>query len=444
MMPTLGELLCAKDALMRRSAEVAAEAFGAADGASCVSVYVPGRVEFLGRHTDYAGGRSVVLAVDRGFRLVAVARDDEVLRVVPAAEPADARQFTLGARPPHEPGHWLNYVATVASRVHMNFSDAVRLRGADIAFVSDLPVAAGMSSSSALVVAMFLAISAVNRLDRTDRYRRQIQSRLQLAEYLGCAENGLSYGELEGKAGVGTFGGSEDHTAMLCCKPQTLSQFSYAPSVFERDIGLPDALALVIGSSGIQAVKTGEAMAKYNRASVRARKAAAAYNRAAGAECRHLRDVAVAVGADGLGRALEAIARGTESEDQDLDLPGRFEQFFQEDQQTIPAAGDAILAGNLAALGELFDASHAGAVRGLQNQIAETNFLQGSARALGVIASSAFGAGFGGSVLALVPADRADAFADAWRNSYAEKFPALARRAEFFTTAVGDSAKVTT
>ena len=35
--------------------------------------------------------------------------------------------------------------------------------------------------------------------------------------YLACAENGQSFRDLPGGKGVGTFGGSEDHTAILTC-----------------------------------------------------------------------------------------------------------------------------------------------------------------------------------------------------------------------------------
>ncbi len=443
-MPSLDDLLDAPDPLMRQAAGALAGQFAPPGGARCVAGYVPGRVEFLGRHTDYAGGRTVVLAVDRGFRLAAAARDDNVLRVVAAAAPDDVQEFRFGETPPHRPGHWVNYAATVARRVGMNFSDAADLRGADVAFGSDLPVAAGMSSSSALMVATFLAVSAVNRLGETEAYRREIHSALELAEYLGCVENGQSYGRLEGEAGVGTFGGSEDHTAMLCCKPETLSQFSYAPSVFERDIPFPAGLAVVVGSSGVQAVKTAEAMAKYNRASGRARKATAAYNRAAGVACRHFREIALRVGPNGLLDALDAIRRGTEGKEENEDLPGRFECFFREDQQIIPAAGDALLGGHVAPLGPLFDASHAGAASGLANQIDETNFLQASARELGAIAASAFGAGFGGSVLALAPADEAGQLAHKWRARYLREFPEHADRAEFFPTRPGRPAEVRT
>ncbi len=441
-MPPLAELLRDEDALTAQAARALLERLGCSSETPASAVYVPGRVEFLGKHTDYAGGRSLLLAVDRGFRMVAALREDEQLRFCAGPGWEDVREFGYGQTPPHRPGHWVNYVATVARRVAMNFSGQVRLRGADVAFVSDLPIAAGMSSSSALMVATFLSISALTGLEDCPAYRREIDSNLRLAEYLGCVENGQSFGSLTGEAGVGTFGGSEDHTSMLCCKAQTLSQFSFAPAVFERDIPFPQAAALVIASSGVHAVKTGSAMARYNRASIRARKATEAYNRATGADCRHFRDIAERVGPAGLDEALRAIREGTEPADADEDLPGRFEQFFREDQEIIPAAGDAIAAGRLEEIGPLVDASHAAAARGLQNQVDQTDFLQAGARRMGALAASYFGAGFGGSVWALVEKPRAEEFRRAWEQDYAGKFPDDAARGEFFITRPGPPAQV--
>lgn len=439
-MTPLGELLAGKDALMQQSAGVLAERFGVPRDARCVGVYVPGRVEFLGKHTDYAGGRSLLMTVRKGFRLAAAGRDDNVIRISAGHTGRDVQQFAYGQR--HEPGHWVNYASTAARRIAANFAEAVKLRGVDMAFVSDLPIAAGMSSSSALMVAICLGIFGVNRLAETDPYRREIHSNIELAGYLSCIEMGGSFGTLTGQAGVGTFGGSEDHTAMLCCKVDTLSQFSFAPSVFERDIPFPAAMAMVIACSGVAAAKTGPAMEKYNRASIRARKAAEAYNRATGAKCKHLRDVAVRAGPDGLADALEAIRRGTADEAAELDLPGRFEQFFHEDQEIIPAVADALAAGKVEAIGELIDASHAGARSGLQNLIPETDFLQQSARRLGATAASYFGAGFGGSVWAMIEKTRAEEFRAAWTKTYAEHFGEPAQRAEFFITRPGEPAHV--
>ena len=440
-MPSLNNILANEDSLLRKSAGVLSEKFERDGSTEVVGVFVPGRVEFLGKHTDYAGGRSLLMTVEKGFRLVAAGRDDNVIRVAAGPTFETVVEFPIGQTPQHEPGHWVNYVATVGRRVNANFARSVKLRGADIAFVSDLPIAAGMSSSSALIVAVFLGLSGINRLEATEAYRKEIHNNIDMAAYLGCLEMGLSFGTLEGQAGVGTFGGSEDHTSMLCCKPGMISQFSFAPSVFERDIPFPAEMKLVIASSGVEAVKTGKAMDKYNRASKRARKAAEVYNAAVGAECRNLRDIAARIGPDGLEDAMETIRRASENEAEDR-LAERFEQFYREDQQIIPAVGDALSAGNTDKIGKLIDASHAGARSGLENLIPETDFLQQSARKLGAIAASYFGAGFGGSVWAMIADKQAEKFRGAWEQTYKQQFPQPAKRAEFTITEPGAPAHV--
>ena len=94
-----------------------------------------------------------------------------------------------------------------------------------------------MSSSSAVVIATFLCLSARNRLSA------QLRARLPTAEalchYLGCVENGQDCGhELPGDAGVGTFGGSEDHTAILLCRRAELRVYAFCPTALEAPLPL--------------------------------------------------------------------------------------------------------------------------------------------------------------------------------------------------------------
>ena len=70
-------------------------------------------------------------------------------------------------------------------------------------------------------------------------------------------------------------------------------------------------------------------------------------------------------------------------------------------------------------------------------QIADTSPLPRMARRLGADAASAFGAGFGGSVWALVPERDAERFCTAWRSAYEGEFPMLASRASFFRSHAG-------
>ena len=395
--------------------------------------YVPGRVEVLGKHTDYAGGRSLVMAVTRGFALVAAPRLDAAISVTDVGR-NERVDFELG--PDLEPplGRWANYPMTVARRLVRNFPDA--RRGADIAFASDLPPAAGLSSSSAMIVAFALAMMRINDLQASADYQSDITSNESLAEYLGTVENGQTYGTLAGAKGVGTFGGSEDHTAILCAKPNTLSQYAYCPTRFERHIRLPEGYTFVIASSGVVAEKTGAALDKYNRASLLAGAVADQWRRAAGRDDPHMA-AAVSSAPDAVERVRQVLRDADHPHFTPQELSDRFEQFYAENEQIIPAAGDALAAQDIGEFGRQVDRSQELTATQLGNQVAQTVALAQSAREFGAVAASAFGAGFGGSVWALVPADHVETFTEQWSKRYAQSHPEPAQRAAFFTTHPG-------
>ena len=427
-----------KAKLFARCAETLAKADVAKD-ADVRAFFVPGRIEVLGKHTDYAGGRSLVVAVEQGFCLLAAPRAEAALGGF-AVDLGLECEFPFRGDIVPPVGPWSNYPMTVARRVARNFPGT--LRGATVAFASDLPSAAGMSSSSALMVAWFHALAAINGLAEREEYRRNISGPESLAEYLGTVENGQTFGTLVGDKGVGTFGGSEDHTAMLCCEPGTLRQYSFRPVRLERKIPMPAGHVFAIGSSGVVAEKTGDAMEKYNRASRRAMAVAKVWCEATGRTDPHMAAV-LASGplAATVERMRGILARwpgdGTFSRE---DLATRFEQFLGESVEVIPAAGGALAAGDLAAFGRLVDRSQELGVELLGNQIPETQSLAESARALGAAAASAFGAGFGGSVWAMVEESRAETFMRDWAEHYRQAFPEPATRAAFFATRAGPAA----
>jgi galactokinase len=92
---------------------------------------------------------------------------------------------------------------------------------------------------------------------------------------------------------------------------------------------------------------------------------------------------------------------------------------------------------DLEGFGELVAESQAGAEKLLGNQVPETMWLVREARALGAHAASAFGAGFGGSVWALLARDRADEFAQCWRERYLTSRFRAARSSQFFVSPPG-------
>lgn len=399
-------------------------------------VFVPGRIEVLGKHTDYAGGRSLLCAVEQGFVIVARPRPDGFVAVT-AADTGESFSCRLDATIEPRVGHWSNYPATVVRRVARNFPGA--RMGADIVFCSDLPPAAGMSSSSALMIGVLAALAAVNRLEWTSEYRAAIEAPLDLAGYAATIENGRTFRTLEGDRGVGTFGGSEDHTAILSCRAGRLARYAFAPVRFEGDVALAEPWVFVVASSGIVAEKTGAARELYNRASRLAGDVLQIWNRSTGRMDGTLEE-AVTSAPGARERLVEVLGSVHEGEWDSRTLVNRARQFCLESLDLIPDATTALAGDDMVAFGDIVARSQQAAEDWLGNQVPETVFLASSARACGAAAASAFGAGFGGSVWALVRRADAPDFVVAWAARYREQFPDAASRAVFVPTRPGPAA----
>ena len=394
--------------------------------------FVPGRIEVFGKHTDYAGGRSLMTAVPRGFAVAASPRDDACVSVRDVSD-GDEVTIDLGDRPTTA-GGWANYVATVVRRLAANFPEAPL--GVDLAIVSDLPRAAGLSSSSALVVAIVSALVRRGRLEETPQWAA-IPSRHHLAWYLGCVENGLDFPGLPGSAGVGTLGGSEDHTAILTCRAGHLSQNRYAPVRHLGDVAMPAEWTFVVATSGVRADKAGAALDRYNRLSRGTAVLTTLWNQAGDLPAVASLASALDSGPEAEWRLRALIDRSNDSEFDREALARRLAHFVREDAR-VPDAAQAFAVGDAAHLTGLAAASQAEADALLGNQIDETRILVRTALDAGAFAASSFGAGFGGSVWALVRVADADRLAHDWLAAYRAGCPGL-ELAEAFVAAPGPS-----
>lgn len=395
---------------------------------SARAYFIPGRIEVLGKHVDYAGGQSLTCATEQGFCMVVAPRKDWRVRLI---EPVQILEASFPLDPELEPftGDWTNYPMTVARRVARNFppNHKGKHTGCDIVFTSDLPQAAGLSSSSAMIIGLFLAIAEVNRLAKLPEFTDNITSDLDLAGYLGCVENGLSFGKLAGDRGVGTKGGSQDHTAILCAQANTLGRFAYRPVQRVGRIPLPGDYVFAIGVSGVHSQKTANTREQYNLASELAAAAAEHWRKHTGRDDEHL-----AAAAESSPDAIDKLRDLFKDADKPLRL--RIEQFLDETYRIIPGACDALESGDLKTFGELTDESQQGAKVKLGNQVPQTVFLANSARKCGAAAASAFGAGFGGSVWALIHKDQTDSFIKEWSFAYQKAFPDESQQASFITS----------
>ena len=380
---------------------------------------VPGRVEVLGKHTDYAGGSVLVGAVDRAITARARRVAGPPGSLTATTDCGDPVTLHAGVDPGLEPGHWGRYLQTVLDRLTLNFGAGA---AAHLSLSSDLPPASGMSSSSALVCATALALASLNGWDEDPRWVESMPDRLSLAGYLAAVEGGRAWRDLPGTSGVGTRGGSEDHTGMLCGAQDRLLLAGFDPMRIDRTISFPAQWALVVGVSGVLAHKTGAALEDYNRGPSTVQAVLARWNETTGrtdaslaGAVRHL-----------IGETTGEQAAGDPALKELLGLcePGyerqRIEQFLTESLVLVPAGARMIAAAD-PGVGDVLQRSQELADRGLRNQVPQTRLMVSLARQAGAIGASSFGAGWGGSVYALVPTDDAEDFASQWLQAYRDR-----------------------
>ncbi len=398
--------------------------------------FVPGRVEVLGKHTDYAGGRSLLIASEQGVLATATPLEGKgFFRAESGASP-DVVELRATEPSPLGAGHWGNYIQTVVDRLTLNFGP---LDSAEIKVESTLPLASGMSSSSALMVAVALAIADQNDLWDRPAWKENIKNRLDLAAYAATIENGADFKGLAGSSGVGTFGGSQDHTAMINCHEGELTAFSYSPLREHASVPVPEGYCFAVAVSGVLAEKTGSALEAYNNVALRAGELVEVWNQETDSEFQNLEQVLSS--SDDATEKLVALLMGESETDPDRpDLMERLLAYLTEVSEVIPLSELALARGDVEAFGMLVDLSHASADSNLHNQVPETNALQSLARDLGAVAASAFGAGFGGSVWAMVEEANAEQFAADWLAAYLEAFPEHAGLASTLVTGAGKPA----
>ena len=406
---------------------------------------VPGRIELVGKHVDYAGGSSITCAVDLAITAEARSLQEAVLRVRDSQRP-EAVELALNNDCSAPADHWSVYAAAVVRRLCRDFAE-VRT-GVDLRLHSTLPESAGLSSSSAFVVAVATALVEANNLQATERWREAIPNTLARAEYFGAMETGAPFGPFAGDLGVGVRGGAQDPVAILCAQAGHCGVFSYLPATLHQYVPWPAQQVLVVAVSGVEATKTGNARAQYNRVADSMRALASAASAAKTTSTASTTNppreagnaTVAALLAQGDRALLEAIAaNGLPDFPSDYLLP-RFQQFCEEVDLVVPAVAAALAAGDLEALGRWVDRSQALAMAGLRNQVPETLALQRSARELGAAAASAFGAGFGGAVWAMVPAETAHEFRTNWQKHYLTAFSQHATKFRSFITRPGAGA----
>jgi galactokinase len=211
--------------------------FGA--GATPSVVAVPGRVNLIGEHIDYHNLPVLPMAIQRSIRVAYRVRKDRQIRAASTIYGDRAFEWTPQLEA-SAPGDWVNYVKAAAQAIEGKWQLAF---GIDAAVVSDLPPAAGLSSSSALLVAVTLALLRANGIEASFE---DLMAVLPEGEYF-----------------VGTRGGGMDHAAVLAGRPGCALLIHFSP-VSVTPVPIPKDWAFLVAHSLSTAEKSGALKAEYN------------------------------------------------------------------------------------------------------------------------------------------------------------------------------------
>ena len=228
-----------------------------------------GRVNLLGTHIDHRGGSVNPIAVKHMWLVVEPRQDDLVLAKNVELSDFTDEQFSINECLPvgekiqnwdtwchnefekrrHDPSiSWSNYIrAAVLYLQHLNTKDdggfSPAIKGMNMMVYGNIPRAAGLSSSSAVVM---IAVEAVIRLNSLDIKPADFVEHWGFAEWY-----------------VGTRGGCSDHAAIIYGRPNTILHITAFPISIEA-ASLPAGYCFVLANSGIKAKKQAGARDIFN------------------------------------------------------------------------------------------------------------------------------------------------------------------------------------
>ncbi len=351
-------------------------------------VRAPGRVNLIGEHVDYAGLPVFPMALQYAVHIAVRPRDDRIVRVATSDPAYEPREFLLAPEiEPFTDGDWGNYVKAAAVGAAERYGAA---RGADLWIDSQVPVAAGLSSSSALVVAVLKSLLDVSGIDADP---------IELAEVAADSEQ---Y--------VGTRGGGMDQAISVCAREGCAARIEFDP-VRVTPVPVPGDWRFVVADTGVQAHKSGNAKEAYNQ-----RRAAVEESVELVGELLGLpegeRTYTRLLSEYSVPELLEPAAEVLEDR-----LLRRFRHVVTEAERTRRAEA-AMRDDDPEFFGELMNGSHESLREDFEVSGPELDRLVSLARGAGARGARLTGAGMGGCMVALCTPDRVNSVLDALRDGY--------------------------
>jgi galactokinase len=319
----------------------------------------PGRVNLIGEHVDYNGGRCLPMALTRVTAAAVRRRDDDRVRLSstdPEASPFEATLADLG------PGSVTGWAAYAAGTLWSLQQAGIDVPGLDLAVSSDVPLGAGLSSSASLEAAV--ALAAAELAGRTD----DEQLRHLLIQAAIRAENEV--------VGAGT--GGMDQTVAL------LAEEGSALLIHTRDFRT-EPVQLGLAEAGLELMVI-DTRVKHTLADGQYAKRRADCDEAA-------RQLGLEWLSDATSADVERLA--------DPRLQARARHVVSENQR-VDTVVELVRAGRVAEIGPLLDASHVSLRDDYEVSAVELDVVVEAARAAGALGARMVGGGFGGSAIALI------------------------------------------
>jgi len=356
----------------------------------------PGRTNLIGEHVDYQDGLVLPMAVEQAIRVWYRPRRDRLLKVH-ACTFEETCQADLD-KPLERTGTWFDYALGV---VWVLGAEGLRPGGLDVLVASDLPIAAGLSSSAALEVAFALAVlqTAGVEMDRT-----------RLARLCRRAENefvGVGCGIMDQFT---CLFGRADRALLLDCR-----SLEYEP------VPLPSSLVrVVLADTGMPRALAASA---YNQRLAECAEAVERFQQWAPGIAA-LRDVSPELLEGHIDDLRPVIAR-------------RCRHVVSENAR-VRRAAEALRARDLAEMGRLLLASHRSLRDDYEVSSPELDALvEGATAQAGIYGARLTGAGFGGCTVNLVAPDAVEAVCEGLARAYEAR---TGRTATLYVTRPADGA----
>lgn len=339
----------------------------------------PGRVNLIGEHLDYNGGRCLPFALPHGTYVAVAPREDDVVTVtsLQTDRPWHGRVGELG---PGQVSGWVAYVAGVLWALR---EDGVDLPGLDLLVDGRVPLGSGLSSSAALECSVALAGCSAAGVEVDEPMRQRIIDACKRAEneVAGAATGGLD----QSVAMLARSG----HALLLDFATDRARQVPWDPAAH--------GLTLLVVDTRVHHSLTDGGYA------------------ARRADCE--------TAARTLGVPLLATVTDPETALARLDderVRRRARHVFSE-QARVDVAVAALERDDLRALGELFNQSHASLRDDFEVSCAELDLVVDAALGAGALGARMTGGGFGGSAIVLADSDRATSVEETVAAGFAQR-----------------------